>query len=207
MPAETVLFLPGASGNLDFWRPVSERLRHPGARRFIGYPGLGGVPVDEEVSRLDDLITWVTRAMTGPVDLVAQSMGGIVAVRAALEKPELVRRLVLTATSGGIDLSSFGAVDWRPEFRARNPGAPGWFMDDCTELSTRLHEITVPVLLIWGDSDPISPVAVGERLAELLPRSELVVLNGGTHDLAFERADEVAALIERHLQREHLHGL
>jgi pimeloyl-ACP methyl ester carboxylesterase len=80
-------------------------------------------------------------------------------------------------------------------------------MDDCTELSTRLHEITVPVLLIWGDSDPISPVAVGERLAELLPRSELVVLNGGTHDLAFERADEVAALIERHLQREHLHGL
>jgi pimeloyl-ACP methyl ester carboxylesterase len=199
--AEELLFLPGASGNLDFWQPVSERLRHPGTRRFVGYPGLGGVPAEHAVTRLEDLVRRVTGAMNGPVDLIAQSMGGVIAVLAALEKPELVRHLVLSVTSGGIDLSSFGAADWRPQFEANNPQAPSWFSDDHTDLSARLPEITEPVLLLWGDEDPISPVAVGERLAELLPSSELVVLAGGTHDLGLERADEVAALIERHLGR------
>jgi pimeloyl-ACP methyl ester carboxylesterase len=195
--AKELLFLPGASGNSDFWRPVSERLRHPAARRFIGYPGLGGVPAERDVTCFDDLLTRVTRAMTGPVELIAQSMGGVIALLAALEKPELVRRLVLSVTSGGIDLSRFGAADWRAQFKAKNPNAPPWFSDDRSELSARLGEIRAPVLLLWGDADPISPVAVGERLAELLPSSELVVLAGGTHDLGFERADEVALLIER----------
>jgi len=197
--SDELWFLPGASGNLGFWRPVSERLRHPGARSFIGYPGLGGEPADNEVKSFEDLVTRVTRAISRPVDLVAQSMGGILAVLAALQKPELVRHLVLSVTSGGIDLTGFGAADWRADFRANNPNAPRWFTDDRSELTTRLGEITAPVLLIWGDADPISPVAVGERLAQLLPNSELVVLAGGTHDLGFERSDEVAALIERHL--------
>jgi pimeloyl-ACP methyl ester carboxylesterase len=42
-------------------------------------------------------------------------------------------------------------------------------------------------------------VAVGRRLASLLPQAHLVVLPGGTHDLAMERAAEVAPLIDRHL--------
>jgi hypothetical protein len=33
----------------------------------------------------------------------------------------------------------------------------------------------------------------------LIPRAELVVLNGGTHDLVFDRAAEVVAYIEKHL--------
>ena len=197
--SEAILFLPGASGNRDFWRPVSDRLRHPATRRFIGYPGLGGMPVEEEVSRFDDLITRVTRAMTGPVDLIAQSMGGVIAVRAALERPELVRRLVLSVTSGGIDLSSFGAADWRAGFRAQNPTAPRWFTDDRTDLTARLAEIRVPVLLLWGDADPISPPFVGERLSSLLPHAELHIIEGGTHDFANSRAYKVAPLIDKHL--------
>jgi pimeloyl-ACP methyl ester carboxylesterase len=47
--------------------------------------------------------------------------------------------------------------------------------------------------------DPISPVAVGRRLAHLLPNSELHVLESGTHSLAHDRPDEVARLIEDHL--------
>jgi pimeloyl-ACP methyl ester carboxylesterase len=199
--AETLLFLPGASGNVNFWRPVSDRLNHPGRRRLLGYPGLGGVPPEPDVIRFDDLARRVTREISEPVALVAQSMGGVLAVLAALQKPDLVRHLVLSVTSGGLDLSALGAADWRPQFKAMNPNAPSWFMDDRTDLSARLREISVPVLLIWGDADPISPVAVGRRLAELLPNAELVVLAGGTHDLAQERADEVAPLIDRHLAR------
>jgi pimeloyl-ACP methyl ester carboxylesterase len=57
------------------------------------------------------------------------------------------------------------------------------------------------VLLLWGSADPISPVAVGERLRELIPDSELVVVDGGSHDLIFERANDVIEPIRRHLQK------
>ena len=80
-----------------------------------------------------------------------------------------------------------------------NPNLPRWFLDAQDDLTSELTRIDVPTLLLWGDADPISPVAVGRRLAELLPRSELVIVPGGTHDLAFERADYVLPHIERHL--------
>jgi pimeloyl-ACP methyl ester carboxylesterase len=198
--AETLLFLPGAAGNRQFWQPVSDGLRHPGKREFISWPGFGGEPAEPGVNGMDDLVTRVVAAMTGPVDLLAQSMGGTIAIRAALQRPELVRHLVLSVTSGGIDLATLGATDWRPEYRAMNPTLPDWFITERTDLTERLQELTMPVLLLWGDADPISPVAVGRRLAELLPRAELVVVSGGGHDLACERAREIIPLIEKHLR-------
>jgi len=198
--AETLLFLPGAAGNRQLWQPVSDGLRHPGRREFISWPGFGGVPPEPGVDGMDDLVARVGGAMTGPVDILAQSMGGTIAIRAALQKPALVRHLVLSVTSGGIDLASLGAADWRPEYRVHNPTLPDWFISERTDLTGRLQELTMPVLLLWGDSDPISPVAVGRRLAELLPRAELMIVKGGTHDLAFERASEIIPYIEKHLR-------
>jgi len=195
------MFLPGASGNIQFWRPVSAKLRHPGARHFLTWPGFGGVPPEPGVSGIDDLVRRVVGGIPGPVALLAQSMGGVIAVREALEKPDLIRRLVLSVTSGGIDVASLGAEDWRPTYRENNPGLPLWFADERQDLTERIREIAIPVLLLWGDADPISPVAVGRRLAELFPSAELVVFEGGTHDLILERAEEVVPHIERHLAR------
>jgi pimeloyl-ACP methyl ester carboxylesterase len=106
---------------------------------------------------------------------------------------------VLSVTSGGIDVASLGAEDWRPRFRESNPSLPSWFADERADFSERLREIRAPVLLLWGDADPISPVAVGRRLAGLFPRAELVVFAKGTHDLVLERAEEVVPHIDRHL--------
>jgi pimeloyl-ACP methyl ester carboxylesterase len=110
-----------------------------------------------------------------------------------------VRHLVLSVTSGGLDVASLGGQDWRPGYRAQNPTLPGWFLGEREDLTHRLRELTCPVLLLWGDSDPISPVAVGRRLQELFPRAELVVVKKGTHDLVAERAQEILPIIEKHL--------
>jgi pimeloyl-ACP methyl ester carboxylesterase len=200
-PTEGLIFLPGASGNRRLWKPVADGISHPGPQRFLGWPGFGGVPEDPSVTGLGDLVSRVVDAMTERVVLFAQSMGGIIALRAALEAPERVRSIVLSVSSGGIDVHALGAFDWRPDFVAANPTTPRWFLDANDDLTHRLREITVPVLLLWGDADPISPVAVGKRLEHLLPDAELVVVPGGTHDLASDRASEVLPHIERHLRR------
>lgn len=196
-----LLFLPGASGNTEFWRPAAGRLAHPAQQVHIGWPGFGSMPPDPSVTGMAGLVARVLPEIDQPAALVAQSMGGIVAVCAALERPERVTHLVLTVTSGGVDMPALGAQDWRPDFAAANPNLPRWFLDDRTDLTARLAELRMPVLLLWGDADPISPVRVGQRLAELLPRAELHVIAGGGHDLGLTHAVEVARLIDRHLAR------
>jgi pimeloyl-ACP methyl ester carboxylesterase len=200
-PARTLMFLPGASGNRALWRRVSEGLAHDGARAFLGWPGFGDVAPEPDVSGIDDLVKRVVAHIDGPVDLLAQSMGGLIALRAALLRPALVRHLVLSVTSGGLDVAALGGSDWRPSFRARNPTLPRWFEEAREDLGDRLGEIAAPTLLLWGDADPISPVAVGRRLAERLPDALLVVIPGGTHDLVHERAAEVLPHIAAHLAR------
>ena len=65
---------------------------------------------------------YVLERMDGPCGLVAQSMGGVIALSLAIEHPELVQRLVLTGTSGGIDVARFGGEDWRAEREKQRRG-------------------------------------------------------------------------------------
>jgi pimeloyl-ACP methyl ester carboxylesterase len=193
-----LLFLPGASGNTRFWRPVADLLAWPCERIHHGWPGFGMTPSEPGIAGIDDLVARVVADIDRPTALIAQSMGGVIAMRAALQKPDLVTHLVLCATSGGIDIKGLGAHDWRLDFHAANPTFPRWFADHEQHLTPlELQRIAIPVLLLWGDADAISPVAVGRRLAALLPRSTLHVIAGGDHDLANTCADSVAPLIQQ----------
>lgn len=194
-----LIFLPGASGSSDFWRPVSDRLAHLGSRTLLGWPGFDLVPADPNMHGMADLVGMVLKEMDQPCALIAQSMGGVIAVQAALKRPELLTHLVLAVTSGGVDMSALHAEDWRPAFLAASPSAPSWFVDYREDLSGRIASIRAPTLLLWGDADPISPVAVGRHMQKLLPHSRLHVLHGGKHDLVIKLAPDVARLIDEHL--------
>ena len=62
-----------------------------------------------------------------------------------------VSRLVLCATSGGIDVARLGGAEWRAAFRAARPEVPDWFELDRTDLTDRLGAIRAPTLLLWSD--------------------------------------------------------
>ncbi|NWJ27153.1 alpha/beta hydrolase [Rhizobium sp. Td3] len=53
-------------------------------------------------------ISMVLDRMNEPVNIVAQSMGGIVAIKAALAAPRKIVRLVLTVTSAGVPFADLG---------------------------------------------------------------------------------------------------
>lgn len=196
-----LLFLPGASGNTAFWQPLAQRLATPAQRAVVAWPGFGQEPPSPEVHGFDDLVRRVVARIDQPTALIAQSIGGAIAVRAALAAPQQVTHLVLAVTSGGIDTQGLGAQDWRSGFTAANPTYPGWLASFRSDLSHELRGIRQPALLLWGDADPYSPVAVGERLRELLPDAHLHVVAGGNHDLARDHAAALAPLVDAHLAR------
>jgi pimeloyl-ACP methyl ester carboxylesterase len=44
-----------------------------------------------------------------------------------------------------------------------------------------LPELKMPVLLLWGKEDRITPVALGKKMQQLIPQSELLVYGGCGH--------------------------
>ena len=196
-----VLFLPGAGGSARFWEPVAQRLPRDWDKVLFGWPGLGDEPPDPAINNIDDLVRLVEARIDGAVDLVAQSLGGIIAARIALARPQLVRRLVLVVTSAGMGMARFGASDWRDDYRKQYPNAADWILRKRAAAELPFARIAAPTLLLWGDADPISPVAVGHYLEARVPDAKLHILAGGDHDLALNKADVVAALIVGHLER------
>jgi poly(3-hydroxyoctanoate) depolymerase len=195
-----LLFLPGASGNTGFWQPLADQLTMSAGKVILGYPGFGQEPAVPNINDFDDLVRMVVSHIDQPTALIAQSMGGVLAMRAALEKPDLITHLVLTVTSGGINTRELGAQDWQGGFVAANPSLPDWFVSFESDLTSELGKITQPSLLLWGDADPISPVAVGQRLLELLPNAFLHVISGGDHNLGLVHARELAPIVDAHLR-------
>ncbi len=193
-----LIFLLGASGNTVFWQPVIQCLPQDYSTMVVAYPSFGGYPDDVDVQSFEGLQAYVLNQIQQPSVVIAQSMGGIFAVQAALKKPEQVQALVLVATSGGIDLSSFQVADWREDYQ-QSFTVPGWFVQHQSDLTDSLERIQCPVLLIWGDADPISPVAVGQFLHRQIPHAELHIVSRGQHDLAYVHAEHVAQLIQNFL--------
>lgn len=189
-----ILFLPGAGGAAEFWHPAADMLSTDREKICLCWPGLGDQPHDPAITGMDDLVTRSLTYMDTPVDLVAQSMGGIVAARIVLRHPGRVRRLVLVATSAGVNMNRLGAADWRADYAA------AWITEPRAAMELPVENIHVPTLLIWGDADPISPVAVGRHLQARIPHAMLHIVPGGGHDLAVTHARHVAELIGGHLR-------
>lgn len=183
--APAPVFLPGIGGDASFWDPIRDRLAEL-STRALDWPW-------HAVSGWDALVGRVVAEIDRPGAVIGQSIGGYVAARVALAAPELVTHLVLAVTSAGLDLTT--AADWRPATRTAHPNLPAWAFEPPPDLTPALATITVPTLLVWADRDPISPLAVGHRLAELLPRSALVTYPSDDHWVVREFAADVARRI------------
>jgi pimeloyl-ACP methyl ester carboxylesterase len=101
---EPLVLLHGVGANRGIWRYTVKRIA---GERFVlaaDLPGFGdSPPVGPGFSLAETaggLADGLLEHVTTPFDLVGNSLGGAVALMMALERPELVRRLILVAPAG-----------------------------------------------------------------------------------------------------------
>lgn len=63
------------------------------------------------------------------------------------------------------------------------------------DTAARLPSLQMPTLVVTGTKDRLVPPRHSRRLAELIPGARLVEVEGATHGLNFERADELNQLL------------
>ena len=69
------------------------------------------------------------------------------------------------------------------------------------DIEPHLADIKTPTLLLWGKQDPVIPVAVGERMAALLPNVEFEIIDRCGHWIQIEHADRFNQLVIEFLNR------
>lgn len=69
-------------------------------------------------------------------------------------------------------------------------------------LVARYPSIDQPTLLLWGRSDPVIPLAIGERLERELPRARLVALERCGHIPMHEQPEESLRVVEEFLDED-----
>lgn len=207
---EPVVLVHGLSGSTGWWRRNVPALAARYRVYLVDLPGFGAM------SRLGwdfDLTTapawlyeWMRAAGLSRAHLVGHSMGGYICLRLAMEHPEAVRRLALVASSGIPVIGSmpgytlpvlraglreplrFLPVLARDALRAHPAalwrGAQELLAQDVRDNSER---VAAPTLLIWGERDPLVPLAAGEALRRRLPTSRLLILTGAGHVAMFDR--------------------
>lgn len=202
-----VVLIHGLGGSSDWWRRNFEALaeRHTvaavdlvgfGRNRFFLRPSRLPLAFDEIAALL---ARWIETSFAGErVHLVGNSMGGHVAIHLAARHPELVRSLVLVSSTGipfELDprihlenlfippgIVSFSRILARDAFRA---GPTALFLafsrllrDDARPL---LRSLRMPVLLLWGERDPLVPLSYARQIAELVPQARLVTIPRAGH--------------------------
>jgi len=82
------------------------------------------------------------------------------------------------------------------EWRARDDPPPAVHREqlaaaEAFDVADRLHEVTLPALVLHGTEDRVWPVEAGRRLAEGLPRGEFHPVERGPHLVTVEYARPV----------------
>lgn len=77
-------------------------------------------------------------------------------------------------------------LSWNPYFH--NP-----------KLLNLMHRLRMPILLVWGKEDELLPLAYAEKLHELLPHSELKIINDAAHLPQIEKPAEFLTHVQNFL--------
>jgi pimeloyl-ACP methyl ester carboxylesterase len=167
-----------------------------------------------------ETIAFLEQVVGGPAHVVGHSDGAVVALVAALRRPDLVRRLVVASgvfrhdgwAPGAIDLDEDTMAMFVEFHGAVSPDGPGHF----SVLAEKLHRmqseeptLTVadlagypgPALVMVGDDEDEIPLEHTLALRNGLPRAQLAVVPGAGHGLFHDKPELCNRMIGEFLTR------
>src|SRR6185503_10479610 len=205
---EPLLLLHGGLGSIDMFRPVLPTLAK--GRRLIavdlhghGRTTLGDRPISL-VDMGEDMAAILNKLGTAQVDVFGYSLGGGVALRLAVQHPEMVRRLALVSAGYAQDgfypemlpmqaqvgaamaehmkdtpmYKSYMAVAPQPSDFPRLLDRMGEYMRKPYDWSEDVKKLSMPVMIVFADSDMYRP----EHIVSFYK-----LLGGGLKDAGWRR--------------------
>lgn len=233
---EVILLLHGLFGALSNF---GELIRHFQATHKVVIPllPLYEMPIrDTTVSNLSEhVLDFIEFKEYGKVSYVGNSLGGHVGLICTLQRPELVRSLILTGSSGLFEKAfgdtfpkrgSYEFIREKTEATFYDPEvATKELVDEVFEIVNNrekalrvlrmaksavrhnmrdeLQHIHVPVMLIWGREDNITPAFVAREFKERLPDAQLEFIDHCGHAPMMEHPEIFNEHLEqflRHIQ-------
>ena len=224
VPGPTMLFLPGYGSDMEGTKAVEiDRFAAAAGLAYLrfdysGTGSSGGDFADGTLTRwLEEVVSAIDLLVDGPVLLIGSSMGGWLALHAALKRPDRV--IAIVGVAAAPDFTDWG---YTPEQRQslietsrfETPNIDGGpplvtharFVESGAALRM-LHSpilINCPVRLIHGDKDEEVPVGVAFKLLDSIHSGDvqLLVVKQGGHRLSQPHEIEalmrtIAALAER----------
>jgi pimeloyl-ACP methyl ester carboxylesterase len=205
---EPLLLLHGGLGSIDMFGPVLPILTEHREVVGVDLHGHGRTVLGDRkidvVDMGDDMDVILDRLGYGQVDVMGYSLGGGVAFRLAVQHPGKVRRLVLVSASystdglhpemrprqGSVSGEMADAMKGTPMYESYMALAPhpedfpklldrmGELMSQSFDWSGDVAKLTMPVMLVFGDSDMYRPA----HIVDFYQR-----LGGGLKDAGWQR--------------------
>jgi pimeloyl-ACP methyl ester carboxylesterase len=169
----------------------------------------------------DDTIAFLETVVGKPADLVGHSDGAFIAMSVAMQRPELVNRLVLI--SGGFNKSGEAVpeMEWNveqitqflgPAYGEVSPDGEEHFPVVATKIgemaasepnldASELGKVTQRSLVVFSDDD-LMTLSHAVQMYDALPNAELAVVPGTSHFLTQEKADLVNKIVLDFLTQE-----
>jgi fermentation-respiration switch protein FrsA (DUF1100 family) len=179
----TIILFHGNAGSLAGRTDRFEFLRSRGFGllfvSYRGYGGSGGSPT--EAGLVEDGLAaydWLAaRGLKGgDIAIIGESLGSGVAVRVAAKRK--VAALVLEAPfSSAVDVAK-DQYWWLPV---------DLLMKDRFDSASVIGQVHVPLLIVHGDADEVTPYALGKRMLQAANEPKrMITIPGGTHASIFE---------------------
>jgi len=158
----SVLLLHGAAFHSGTWVELGtlDRLAREGVCVVaVDLPGYGRTPAGPDVDERSFLAELVDELDVGRPVIVSPSMSGRFGFPLVTGWPELV--------SGFVPVAPVGIA----------------------EHAARLDGLDLPALIVWGERDAVVPLAAADTLADHLPGSRKLVLEGARHPAYLDDPD------------------
>ncbi len=206
---------------LSSGRTLKPLIRALGSRRPVFAPDLPGFGMSDQpihpldVPELADALRrWLLDNDLSPAIVVGVSFGCQVAVDLAAAYPAAVDRLVLVGPTFDPAARSTArvALRWARNAPRSSPRLAPTIVHDVIDagpwrsvrtlrralddpIEDKLSDIEAPTLVVRPERDHLVPAAWTERVAELIPDSELVVLPKAAHTIGPKAAARLTALL------------